>query len=226
MQTIAIDPGHGGDDVGARGSGGLLEKDVVLDIAHRLRALIETRLGIHVVQTREDDRAVPIDQRTAIANNNKAALFISLHANAAWSPAVSGAEVYHLRPDRTVAEVRLDAESSAITLPVLGGGTRTVDVIRWDLAQARHIDASARFATMLGAALGSKVPMSPRPVQAASLRVLEGADMPAVLVEVAYLTNPGQEKLAGSDAFKDGIAQAIFDTVAAFRSDQGDARTQ
>ena len=226
MQTVAIDPGHGGDDVGARGAGGLAEKDVALDIGRRLRGMIETRLGIHVVETREDDRAVPIDQRTAIANNNKAALFISLHANAAWSPAVAGAEVFHLRPDRTVAEARRDAESGAVTLPILGGGTRTLDVIRWDMAQARHIDASARFAAMLGAALGSKVPMSRRPVQDASLRVLEGADMPAVLVEVAYLTNADQEKLAGSDAFKDGVAQAIFDTVAAFRAEQGDARTQ
>jgi N-acetylmuramoyl-L-alanine amidase len=223
--SVAIDPGHGGDDMGSRGAGGLAEKDLALDIARRLRTLIETRLGIRVVETRDDDRDVPIDQRTAIANNNKAGLFISLHANAAWSPKVSGAEVYHLRGDRAVADARRDAESGAVMLPVLGGGTRTLDIIRWDMAQARHLDASARFAAMLGAALGSKAPMSPRPVQEASLRVLEGADMPAVLVEVAYLTNADQEKLAGSDGFKDGVAQAIFDTVAAFRGEQGESRT-
>jgi N-acetylmuramoyl-L-alanine amidase len=178
-------------------------------------------LGVHVVETREDDRAVSIDQRAAIANNNKASLFISIHANGAFSPQVKGAEVFHLRRDRAVDEARREAESTAVTLPVLGGGTRTLDVIRWDLAQARHLDASALLATTLGSALGGKVPMSPQPVQEASLRVLEGADMPAALVEVAYLTNAEQEKLAGSDTFKDTVAQAIFDAIAAFRAGEG-----
>ena len=226
MQTIAIDPGHGGEDVGARGPGGLAEKDVTLEIARRLRALIETRLGIRVVETREDDRAVTIDQRAAIANNNKAELFISLHANAAWSPKPAGAEVYHLRADRELDAVRREAESSAVAFPVLGGGTRTVDVIRWDLAQARHVEASAMFASILGTTLTGRVPMAMHPVQEASLRVLEGADMPAALIEVAYLTNPSQEKLAGSEAFKDTVAQAIFDSIMMFRATHGESRPQ
>ena len=226
MQTIVIDPGHGGDDIGSRGAGGLAEKDVTLDIARRLRALIETRLGIHVVETREDDRAVAIDQRAAIANNNKADLFISLHANAALSPKPAGAEVYHLRADREIDAVRREAESGAVALPVLGGGTRTVNVIRWDLAQARHVEASAMFASMLGATLTGRVPMATHPVQQASLRVLEGVDMPAALIEVAYLTNPTQEKLAGSDSFKDTVAQAVFDSIMMFRATHGEPRTQ
>jgi N-acetylmuramoyl-L-alanine amidase len=226
MQTIAIDPGHGGEDVGAKGPGGTMEKDLTLDVARRLRGLIETRLGIRVVLTRDDDRAVALDQRAAIANNNKADLFVSLHANAALSPKVSGAEVYHLRFNQELEQVRREAEVGAVALPVLGGGARTIDVIRWDLAQARHLDASSRLAALLGEALAMHVPMSTRPVQEAPLRVLEGADMPAVLVEIAYLTNPDQEKQSASDDFRNGVAQAIFDTIGRFRNDAAEGHTQ
>jgi N-acetylmuramoyl-L-alanine amidase len=217
VQTIAIDPGHGGDEIGARGTAGTQEKQLTLDVARRLRGLVETRLGLHVVLTRDDDRVVPLDQRTATANNNKADLFISLHANAALSPRASGAEVYHLRLGREEEQVRREAEAGALTLPVLGGGSRTIDLVRWDLAQARHVEASATFASMLGDTLKERVPMGPRPLQDAPLRVLEGADMPAALVEMAYLTNPDQEKLAGSEDFKNSIAQALYDAIVRFR---------
>jgi N-acetylmuramoyl-L-alanine amidase len=223
IQTVAIDPGHGGEEIGARGASGTEEKQLTLDVARRLRGLVETRLGLHVVLTREDDRAVPLDQRTATANNNKADLFISLHANAALSPRVSGAEVYHLRPGREEEEVRREAEAGSLTLPVLGGGTRTIDLVRWDLAQARHVEASATFAAILGGALKEHVPMAPRGVQQAPLRVLEGADMPAALVEMAYLTNPEQEKLAASEDFKNSVAQALYDAIVRFRGGGGGA---
>ena len=217
VQTVAIDPGHGGEEIGARGAAGTQEKELTLDVARRLRGLVETRLGLHVVLTRDEDRAIALDQRTAMANNNKADLFISLHVNAALSPRVAGAEVYHLRLGREEEQVRREAEAGSLTLPVLGGGTRTVDLVRWDLAQARHVDASATFASMLGDALKGYVPMGPHPIQQAPLRVLEGADMPAALVEMAYLTNPDQEKLTGSDDFKNSVAQAIYDAIVRFR---------
>ena len=226
VQTIVIDPGHGGEEVGARGPAGTEEKQLTLDVARRLRGLVETRLGLHVVLTREDDKAVPLDQRTATANNNKADLFISLHANAALSPRVAGAEVYHLRLGREEEQVRREAEAGALTLPVLGGGTRTIDVVRWDLAQARHVEASATFASLLGGALKERVPTGPRGVQQAPLRVLEGADMPAALVEMAYLTNPDQEKLAGSEDFKNSIAQALYDAIVRFRGGGAGAAEQ
>jgi N-acetylmuramoyl-L-alanine amidase len=226
VQTIAIDPGHGGDEIGARGSAGTEEKQLTLDVARRLRGLVETRLGLHVVLTRDDDRTVPLDQRTATANNNKADLFVSLHANAALSPRASGAEVYHLRLGREEEQVRREAEAGSLTLPVLGGGNRTIDLVRWDLAQARHVEGSATFASMLGDALKDRVPMGPRPHQQAPLRVLEGADMPAALVEMAYLTNPDQEKLAGSDEFKNSIAQAIYDAIVRLRGGGGGGAEQ
>jgi N-acetylmuramoyl-L-alanine amidase len=209
-----------------RGSAGTEEKQLTLDVARRLRGLVETRLGLHVVLTRDDDRTVPLDQRTATANNNKADLFVSLHANAALSPRASGAEVYHLRLGREEEQVRREAEAGSLTLPVLGGGNRTIDLVRWDLAQARHVEGSATFASMLGDALKDRVPMGPRPHQQAPLRVLEGADMPAALVEMAYLTNPDQEKLAGSDDFKNSIAQAIYDAIVRFRGGGGGGAEQ
>jgi len=217
LQTIVIDPGHGGEDVGVRGAGGIEEKQITLEVARRLRSLIENRLGIRVVLTREEDRAVSLDERAAFANNSKADLFLSLHANAALVPAVAGAEVFHARLDRESEEALRSAEEG-VALPVLGGGSRKIDVIRWDLAQARHVSQSEMFAGMLEEDLRAHVTMGPRPLQEGPLRVLMGADMPAALVEMAYLTNPDEEKAAKTEAFQNSLAQGIYDAVLRFRS--------
>ena len=218
LQTIVIDPGHGGEDAGVRGAGGTEEKQVTLDVARRLRAMIEMRLGVQVVMTRDEDRAVGLDDRTAVANNSKADLFLSLHANAAPVPAIAGAEVFHLRLDREAEEARRLAEADAIALPVLGGATRSLDVIRWDLAQSRHVEASAALAGILQESLRAQVPMGPRPLQEAPVRVLMAADMPAALVEFAYLTNQDQAARARTDAFQNSVAQGIYDAILRFRT--------
>ena len=137
-------------------------KQITLEVARRLRGLIENRLGIRVVLTREEDRAVSLDERAAFANNSKADLFLSLHANAALAPAVAGAEVFHARLDRESEEALRSAEEG-VALPVLGGGSRKIDVIRWDLAQARHVETSEMFAGMLEEDLRAHVTMGPRP---------------------------------------------------------------
>lgn len=218
LQTIVIDPGHGGDDVGARGAGGAEEKTITLDVARRLRTLIEMRLGVRVILTREDDRAVSLDDRAAIANNSKADLFLSLHMNAAPVPNVTGAEVFYLRLDREGQAARRAAANEAVTLPVLGGAVRTIDLIRWDLAQARHVDASEVFAEILEEHLRAHVTMSLRPRQNALLRVLAGVDMPAASIEMAYLSNAGQAQLALSEAYQNSLAQAVYDAVVDFRA--------
>jgi N-acetylmuramoyl-L-alanine amidase len=217
LQTIVIDPGHGGDDRGAAGSAGTLEKQITLDVARRVKALIEARLGIRVVLTREDDRRVSLDQRAALANNSKAGLLISLHANAAFAPTMSGAEVFYESPDAELDSARRAAEANSVTLPVLGGGSRTIDVVRWDLAQARHLESSQTLAGLLEDELRSRVPLGPRPLQQAPMRVLAGANMPAALIEMAYLSNPAQEKQASSADYQVSIAQAIYETVLRFR---------
>ena len=225
LQTIVIDPGHGGEDVGVRGAGGVEEKQVTLDVARRLRGLIENRLGIRVVLTREDDRAVSLDERAALANNSKADLFLSLHANAALAPGVSGAEVFHAQLDRE-SEDALRSADEAVALPVLGGGSRKIDVIRWDLAQARHVSASGMFAGLLEEDLRAHVAMGPRPLQEGPLRVLMGADMPAALVEMAYLTNPDQAAAAKTEAYQTSVTQGIYDAVLRFRSYLEEQRTR
>lgn len=217
LQTMVIDAGHGGDDTGARGSGGSEEKQITLQVARRLRALIEARLGIRVILTRDDDTRMSLDDRAAVANNSKADLFLSLHANASPVPAVSGVEVFYLRLDREGEEALRTAETSAVALPVLGGATRSIDVIRWDLAQARHVDASAAFGTMIEEDLRTQVRMSARPRHAAPLRVLTSVNMPAALIEMAYLTNSDEERLVRSDDHQTVLAQAIYNAVVRFR---------
>lgn len=218
LQTIVIDPGHGGDDAGVRGRGGAEEKQITLEVARRLRALIEMRLGIRVILTRDEDRTVSLDDRAAVANNSKADLFLSLHLNAAPVAAVAGAEVFHLRLDREGEDARRAAETEAVSLPVLGGARRTIDVIRWDLAQARHVDRSTALASILEEELRAQVTMGAHPRQEAPLRVLTSVNMPAALIEMAYLTNAAQERQARSDAYQTSLAQAIYNAVLRFRS--------
>jgi N-acetylmuramoyl-L-alanine amidase len=218
-QTIAIDPGHGGDDVGVRGARGAEEKQLTLDVARRLRAMVEARLGLRVILTREDDRSLSLDERAAVANNGKANLLISLHVNGSRGPASSGAEVFHLQLDRESEEVVRAAASEGVVLPSLGGGQRRLDLIPWDLAQARYLDDSARLAAVLQEELQrQQVPMSAHPLRQAPLRLLAAANMPAALVEVAYLTNPQQEARLGTDEFKAAIVQAIFTGIVRFRA--------
>jgi N-acetylmuramoyl-L-alanine amidase len=217
LQTLVIDAGHGGDDTGVRGPKGTLEKQVTLEVARRLKTLVETRLGVRVVMTRDDDRAVAPDERDAIANNSKADLFLSLHANGAPAAGVKGTEVYFLRLDRAGEDARRSVEATELVLPVVGGGTRPIDVIRWDLAQAAHVDASSRFASMLEEELQKRGPMGPRPLQQAPMRVLSGANMPAALVEMAYLSNADQEQRLQSADFQTGLVQAMYDAIVRFR---------
>jgi N-acetylmuramoyl-L-alanine amidase len=216
VQTIVIDPGHGGDDVGVRAADGLEEKELTLDVARRLRGLLEARLGLRVLLTRDDDRTLGLDERAAVANNNKADLFVSLHANAALVSSMAGAEVLYLRVDRQDEDARDASEPTVV--PVLGGGFRTVDIVRWDLAQTRHLERSAAFAGMLEEELRRRVPISPRGVQQAPMRVLAAANMPAALVEMAYLTNPEQARSAAGEQFRDAVAQALFEAIVRFRA--------
>jgi N-acetylmuramoyl-L-alanine amidase len=216
LQTVVIDPGHGGPDAGVRGEAGVEEKQIALDVARRLRTLLETRLGLRVILTRGDDSDVELDRRAAVANNAKADLFLSLHANGAPTPSASGAEVYYLQLDREGEEVRQQADG-AVAVPVVGGGTRRIEILRWDLAQARHVETSATLAAIVAEDLAARIPMGASPVRRAPLRVLEGLNMPAVLVEMAYLTNPAQERLARSEDYRNDVAQALLEALVRFR---------
>jgi N-acetylmuramoyl-L-alanine amidase len=223
LRTIVIDAGHGGDEHGARGPAGTLEKDITLGVARRLKAAIEVRLGARVILTRDGDQTVGLDERAAVANNNKADLFISLHANASVRPSVSGAEVFYLSLADYGDQAQRLAQGESERVPVLGGGTRDIEVIRWEMAQARHIADSALLARLVEAALRERVPMSARAIQQAPFRVLVGANMPAVLVEMGFISNAEQEKQLMSEAFQSSLVQALVDSIVRFR-DSEDAR--
>jgi N-acetylmuramoyl-L-alanine amidase len=217
LRTIVIDAGHGGDDAGSRGAQGTLEKTVTLSVARKLKAAIEARLGVRVLLTRDGDQAVASDQRAALANNNKADLFISLHANASMRPAVAGAEVFYLNLEGYGEQGQRASQSASEALPVVGGGSREIEITPWEMAQARHIEQSAVFARAVEAALRDRVPMSARALQQAPFRVLVGANMPAVLVEMGFLTNAQQEQQLAGDEHQNALVQALVDAIVRYR---------
>jgi N-acetylmuramoyl-L-alanine amidase len=220
IRTVAIDAGHGGDDAGVKGAGGTKEKDLTLTVARQLKGAIESRLGIRVLLTRDDDRAVGLDDRTALANNNKADLFISLHANASLRPAVAGAMIFSagFPPG---AEQQARAALAPEPLPTFGGGLRDIELVPWDMAQFRHLDQSVAFATILEQQMRDKVPLGSQPIDQAPLRILESANMPAVLIEMGFLTNADQEKALAGAAFQNAFTQAVFESVIKFRDHLG-----
>ena len=215
IRTITIDPGHGGEDEGAKGANGTKEKDLVLAIARRVKATLEARLGVRVLLTREDDRNVALDDRTALANNNKADLFVSLHVNASMRKSVSGASIFIAAFDRE--DARAAGLGAPERVPAFGGGLRDIEMVPWDLAQIPHVDQSSAFATVLEQQFRDGVPLSSHPIEHAPLRVLESANMPAVLVELGYVSNPEQEKVLTGDAFQNTFVQRLADAVVRFR---------
>jgi N-acetylmuramoyl-L-alanine amidase len=214
FRTLAIDAGHGGDDLGAKGAAGTTEKDVTLAIARRLKAAVEGRLGLRVLMTRDDDRSIAVTNRTALANNNQADVFVSLHANASFRDSVSGATIFVAAFDPAAINAN---PMTPERLPAFGGGFRDIELVPWNLAQIRHKDQSEAFAKILVDSLQGHVPMAPRPVDHAALRVLESANMPAVLIEIGYLSNAAQEKQLATAQFQSALVQGIVDAIVRFR---------
>lgn len=214
LRLIAIDAGHGGEEPGAHTDQGVNEKDITLAMAQKLKAAIDARLGIRVMLTRDGDSTLPLDRRTALVNNSQADVLISLHADAAPRASVRGAQVLTLAAGGY--QQRLPASSAATTVPVAGGGTRVIDIVPWDVAQLPHLSGSNAFAASVVEALRARqVPLAARPQDALPLRLLAGANMPAVLVELGFLTNPDDAAaLAGAD-----VPAAIVDALIAALTD-------
>jgi N-acetylmuramoyl-L-alanine amidase len=217
IRTIVMDPGHGGEESGVKGPGGTLEKDVTLAVARRVKAAIEGRLGMRVLLTHEGGTRVDADGRAAIANNNKADLFISLHANGSLQPALRGAIIYTLSLDRVGEDARRQSRADRAVLPLFGGGSREVALVEWELAQAAHLDGSNAFAGIVDQKLRTTAGLPSVALQRAPMRNLAGTNMPAVLIEMGYLSNAEEEKLLTSGDFQNGLALALTEAVAAFR---------
>ncbi|MEO5741548.1 MAG: N-acetylmuramoyl-L-alanine amidase [Vicinamibacterales bacterium] len=217
IRTIVIDPGHGGEDNGVKGPGGALEKNVTLAVARRLKSTIEGRLGMRALMTHESGSVIDADGRAAIANNNKADLFISLHANGAPRPTVRGAVIYTLSLDRVGEDARRQSQADRAVLPLFGGGSREVALVEWELAQAAYLDGSNAFAGIVDQKLRTTAGLPSVSLQRAPMRNLAGTNMPAVLIEMGYLSNADEERLLTSADFQNGLALALTEAVAAFR---------
>ncbi len=221
LRTIVIDPGHGGQATGAIGPGGLAEKDVTLDVSLRLRELIFRRLGLQVRLTREADVDLENVTRTEMANNWEADLFVSIHANSYRASAVRGPETYFLSASASDADARrvLLLEDGEDAAPLQQGGTggAGLEFILWDLAQTQHLRESSLLAGNIQAELNTLYRIRDRGVKQAPFIVLRGATMPAVLVEVGYLSNPEDSAMLTDPDVRQRIAESLFRGISAFR---------
>jgi N-acetylmuramoyl-L-alanine amidase len=217
IHTIVIDPGHGGKEVGAVGPAGVYEKDVTLAISRKLAAALSAKTGARVVLTREDDSLVSLDQRTAIANQYKADLFLSVHLNAAGIQDAKGSETYFLSLEASDELARKAAETenaSAASDPA-----NDLKLILWDLAQQAYLGESSRFAQAIQEEMNAATNVANRGVKQAPFKVLVGATMPAALVEVGFITNPDEEAKLQSDDFQNLMVDALARAVHRYKTD-------
>jgi N-acetylmuramoyl-L-alanine amidase len=221
--TIVIDAGHGGTETGAIGSGGLQEKDATLAIARRLAGVLTRNLQARVLQTRDSDSVISLDDRTALANHEKADLFLSIHANSSRAAGAHGSETYYLSleaSDKIAQEVaNQENQAPAQAAPVPGAaGARdpSLDFILWDLAQSAHLKESSELAEAIQEELNALSGTQNRGIKQAPFRVLVGATMPAVLVETALISNAEEENKLGNPAFQQSVAEAIAKAVGRF----------
>jgi len=209
---IVIDPGHGGHDTGTIGPTGLQEKDVVLDVALRLKKLLERSTGCTVIMTRSDDTFIPLEERTAIANEKAADLFISIHANASRDKSARGIETYYLNftssPDALEVAARENATSQESV-------HQLQDLIK-KIAMTEKIEESQEFARRVQhdvqerVAKASGSPLRDRGIKKAPFVVLIGANMPSILSEISFLTNPRDERLLKRGDYRQRVADALY----------------
>jgi len=226
-RKIVIDAGHGGHDPGTLGRGGLQEKDLVLDVAVRLQRLVRDELGAEVVMTRSTDVFVPLEERTAIANAQGADLFLSIHANSSRNPGVRGIETYFLNFAQDPHAEAVAARENAISPATLKDLQNLVKAI----ALNSKIDESRDFASSVQEAMVQTIrPIAPdvsdRGVRTAPFYVLIGANMPSILAEIAFVSNPQEERLLRTPEHRDRIARSLLDGVRAYLDSLGRSRTR
>jgi N-acetylmuramoyl-L-alanine amidase len=211
INRVVIDPGHGGHDQGTEGGKGLLEKDLVLDVARRVGKLIEDRMGAEVIYTRTDDTFIPLEGRTALANEKHADLFLSIHANSSPYPRISGVETYYLNFSGEKDSLDVAARENA-------SSQKTVFELR-DLIQKITLhdkaEESREFAGRVQTSLyalsaKSSAAAKNRGVKKAPFVVLIGASMPSVLAEIGFLSNPREESLLKKPEYREKVAEALF----------------
>ena len=223
LQLIVMDAGHGGHDSGAVGPTGVMEKDVVLDVTRRAARMVEEGLGIKVALSRSTDVFVPLRERTNFANKRRADLFVSIHANAHRMAASEGVEVYFLSSEATDSAARqVAATENGVTQlekPVNGRAAGRAEVLKsilWDLQQSEFQTESSRLAETVLDTMTQSLRIPNRGVKQAGFYVL-GAAMPAILVEIGFVTNPREEKRLKESRYRDEIARAIVGGLADYK---------
>ena len=216
LGRVVLDPGHGGHDVGTHGPSGLYEKDLVLDISQRLATLIQDRLGSEVLLTRNDDTFVPLEGRTKIANDYKADLFLSIHANSSPVKSVTGVETYYLNFTTSRSALDVASRENAAT----GSSIFDLKDVLEKIALRDKIDESREFASRLQTSLYTLTKAGAatknRGVKKAPFVVLIGAQMPSVLAEIGFLTNASDEALMRKTEHRQKIAEALYKGIAAY----------
>jgi len=217
LERVVLDPGHGGQDTGAIGPGGLSEKELVLDMAKRLGALITERLGSQVFYTRSDDTFVPLEVRTELANQKKADLFLSIHANSSGMRGLAGSETYYLNFTTSRSALEVAARENASSQKSIYELQELIEKI----ALKEKVQESREFALTIQKALYTtlwrgKPGMKDRGVKKAPFVVLIGASMPSVLAEIDFLSNPREEKLLHRPDYRQRVAEALFKGVSQY----------
>ncbi len=222
LDTIVIDPGHGGKDPGAQAYG-FREKDIVLDVAKILGGYLEEKLGVRVVYTRMDDRFVELNDRGHIANEAGGKLFISLHVNASRARSASGTETFFLGPHKSEAAHRvMERENRVVNLESNPEQYEAFDeeaLVRYTLTQSAYMRQSERLAAFVEHQFGERVHRKSRGVKQAGFYVLWSASMPAILVELGFLTNPNEARFLASEQGKIYLASAIFRAVRDYKEE-------
>jgi N-acetylmuramoyl-L-alanine amidase len=214
---IVVDAGHGGHDTGTLGPGGIREKDIVLDVALRLGKLLRQRLGADVIYTRDDDTFIPLEQRTAIANKAQADLFISVHANSSSDPTARGVETYYLNfttsPDALEVAARENAVSDE-SIHELAGLVKKI-TLKDKIDESREFAADVESSLYGGLERGNPG-LRDRGVKKAPFVVLIGANMPSILAEISFLTNPDDAAQLREPEYRERIAESLYRGVAKY----------
>ncbi len=222
-ECIVIDPGHGGLEAGAKGKFGTLEKDITLAIGMKLAEIVRQTRASNVVLTRDRDVDVSLEDRSAIANNNKATVFISVHVNGSYRKGAAGPETYFLSKDATDEESRrlafMENNSEKMENNIQAEDEDLIKMILWDMAQTAYLRQSSQLAETIQNELNLLWGTRNRGIKQAPFKVLTGVACPAVLVEVAFLSNPQEERKLLTEEYQRKIAQAVYDGLAKFLRD-------
>ena len=214
---IVVDAGHGGHDTGTIGPNGIMEKDLVLDVALRLGRLLETRLGADVIYTRDDDTFIPLETRTAVANEHQADLFISVHANSSPDPSARGVETYYLNFTSDPGALEVAARENAVSQKSIFELQDLVKKItlKEKIEESREL-ASDVQQSLYGGLASKRSTLRDRGVKKAPFVVLIGANMPSILAEISFVSNPTDAAKLETPEYREKIAESLYKGIAKY----------